>query len=365
MYIYERKEWPRFVWEQAEIAGHLGDVRYLQGRLIGRLSALGFSFQDEAMLQTLTRDVVKTSEIEGEKIDASQVRSSLARRLGLDVAGLTKVISRDVEGVVEMMLDATAQYDKPLSEKRLLNWHTALFPTGKSGLGRIRAGVWRDEASGPMQVVSGPLGREKIHYEAPSFKKVPAEMERFIRWFNSDSGQDPVLRAGIAHFWFVTVHPFEDGNGRIARALADMVLARSEKSPRRFYSMSNQILKERADYYEVLEKSQKGSLDITLWMEWFLKCLKRAIESSDSLLERVLFTARFWEDRAGETFNERQRKVLGLLLEDFKGHLTTSKWAKLTKCSQDTALRDIQDLIQRRILVRDDAGGRSTNYRLK
>jgi len=363
MYIYERKEWPEFTWDQTNLAPLLAKVRHLQGRLLGRMEALGFQLREEATLQTLTEDVVKTSEIEGEKLDAAQVRSSLARRMGMDIGALP-LIDRNVEGIVEVMLDATRKHDSPLTQERLFAWHAALFPTGRSGMRRIRAGGWRAKDSGEMQVVSGPIGRETVHYEAPSHDQLEKEMSRFIKWCNASSDMDPVIKSALAHFWFVTIHPFEDGNGRIARAIADMMLARYEKTSQRFYSMSAQIQRERDDYYLILEDCQKGTLDITRWMDWFLNCLERAIAASEQTLETVLMKAGFWKSHAGESFNDRQRKVLNRLLDGFVGKLTSSKWAKLTRCSQDTALRDISDLLGRQILTKDEAGGRSTSYTL-
>jgi len=363
MYIHERKEWPEFHWDQAKLADLLAEVRHLQGRLLGQMEALGFGLREEATLQTLTQDVVKTSEIEGEKLDTEQVRSSIARRLGMDI-GAAPRIDRNVEGIVEVMLDATRKYAAPLTEERLFDWHAALFPTGRSGMQRIIVGAWRTAASGAMEVVSGPIGREWVHYEAPTYDRLKKEMARFLKWFNASSETDPVIKSALAHFWFVTIHPFDDGNGRIARAIADMMLARSEKSAERFYSMSSQIQRERKDYYLVLENCQKGALNITPWIEWFLNCLKRAIAASEKTLEAVLVKARFWKAHAGKSFNERQRTIINRLLDGFEGKLTSSKWAKLTKCSQDTALRDISDLLNRKILIKEEAGGRSTSYEL-
>lgn len=363
MYIYECKEWPEFKWDQPRLSSLLAEARHLQGRLLGRMETLGFPLREEATLQTLTQDVVKTSEIEGERLDAQQVRSSLARRMGMDIGAL-RPIDRNVEGIVEIMLDATRKYDAPLTQERLFSWHAALFPTGRSGMRRIVAGAWRAEDSGDMQVVSGPIGRETVHYEAPSHDVLKTEMARFIKWCNAAPGMDPVLKSALAHFWFVTIHPFEDGNGRIARAIADSMLARSEKTSQRFYSMSSQIQREREDYYLVLENCQKGTLDITTWMDWYLNCLKRAIGASENILAAVLAKAGFWKTHAGESFNDRQRKVINRLLDGFEGKLTSSKWAKLTKCSQDTALRDISDLLNHKILAKDEAGGRSTSYQL-
>ena len=291
------------------------------------------------------------------------MRSSIARRLGLDIGGLTPA-ERDVEGVVEIMLDATQNYAEPLTGRRLFDWHAALFPTGRSGMSRIRVGAWRNDAKGPMQVVSGAIGKERVHYEAPSADRVREEMRKFLEWFERDHSTDLVLKAGVAHLWFATIHPFDDGNGRIARAIADMVFARSEHSPQCFYSMSAQIRQERKEYYEILEATQKGELDITRWLEWFLGCLSRAFDRAEMILATVLDKARFWERFAKAEFNERQRAIVNRLLNGFEGKLTTSKWAKLAKCSQDTALRDIEDLIRKKVLVKDSAGGRSTSYSL-
>lgn len=363
MYVHERQEWPAFDWDEAQLISLLADVRHLQGRLLGRMQALGFSLRTEAALQTLTQDVVKTSEIEGERLDTGQVRSSIARRMGVDVGGLPPV-DRNVEGIVDVMFDATHEFAAPLTEERLLGWHAALFPTGRSGMQRITVGGWRTAASGPMQVVSGPYGRETVHYEAPGHERLKTEMARFLAWFNTPDETEPVIRAALAHFWFVTIHPFEDGNGRIARAIADLALARSESSAQRFYSMSAQIQRERKAYYDALEASQKGTLDVTRWIQWFLACLRRAILASEETLHAVLTKARFWEALAAETFNERQKTLLNRLFDGFEGKLTSSKWAKLAKCSQDTALRDIADLVERRILAKAAAGGRSTSYEL-
>jgi Fic family protein len=365
MYIYDRKEWPEFRWDQAKLAELLAETRHLQGRLLGRMVALGFPLREEATLETLTQDVIKTSLIEGESLNQGQVRSSIARRLGLDTGGAAVASSRHVEGIVEMMLDATRTYKTPLSKERLLGWHAALFPTGRSGMQRITIGRWRGKQSGPMQVVSGPIGREKVHYEAPGYDRLEKEMRHFITWFNTKPETDLVIKSAVAHFWFVTVHPFDDGNGRIARALADMMLARSEGSAQRFYSMSSQIQRERKAYYDVLEQCQKSTLDITAWIKWYLGCLMRAIEASETTLQSVLAKARFWEAHSGESFNVRQRTVLSLLIDGFEGKLTSSKWAKLGKCSQDTALRDIGTLLERGILLKRDAGGRSTSYTLR
>ncbi len=328
------------------------------------MEALGFPLQQEAVLQTLTEDVVKTSDIEGETLDAVQVRSSIARRLGIDVGGI-ETADRQVEGVVEMMLDATRNYDRPLTVDRLFGWHSSMFPSGRTGMRRVRVGAWRDDSTGPMQVVSGPVGRERIHFEAPAADRLDSEMDAFLEWFKGGRAAadlDDVLRAGLSHLWFVTIHPFDDGNGRMARAIADMALARSENSPQRFYSMSAQIRQERNDYYEILERTQKGTLDVTPWMEWFLQCLGRAIDGAETTLAAVLRKARFWQRHRDVPINERQRLVLNRLLDGFEGNLTTSKWATITKCSSDTALRDILDLVERGVLVRNPSGGRSTSY---
>ena len=363
MYIHELPSWPRFDWNRERLAEPLAAVRHRQGRLLGHMEALGFDLRQEAVLQTLTADVLKSSEIEGEKLDADQVRSSIARRLGMDISGL-KPSDRHVEGIVDMMLDATRHYEQPLTVERLFGWQAALFPTGRSGMTKIRAGAWRDDSSGPMQVVSGPIGKERVHFQAPPAARVNGEIAAFLEWFNTNGGTDPVMNAGLAHLWFVTIHPFDDGNGRIARAITDMVLARSENSPQRFYSMSAQIGQERNAYYDILENTQKGTLDITPWMEWFLDCLGRAIDGAQTTLSAVLAKARFWNALAGFTLNERQRLVLNRLLDGFEGKLTTSKYARLAMCSHDTALRDILPLVERGVLVRNAEGGRSTSYAL-
>jgi len=363
-YIHELPEWPRFHWNQEHFADRLAEVSHEQGRLLGQLQAQGFQLQQEAVLKTLTADVLKTSEIEGERLDAEQVRSSIARRLGMDIGGL-KPADRNVEGVVEMMLDATRNYHQPLSIERLFAWHASLFPSGRSGMSRIRVGAWRDGATGPMQVISGPVGRESVHFEAPAASRLPGEMSVFVDWFNRDgSRQNAILTAALAHLWFVTIHPFDDGNGRIARAIADLQLTRGEGSPQRFYSMSAQIRQERNAYYAILERSQKGTMDVTPWMDWFLGCLGRAIGSAPNTLAGVLTKAKLWESIAGNPINERQRLMLNRLLDGFEGKLTTAKWAALAKCSHDTALRDIHDLVARGILAHNAGGGRSTSYSL-
>jgi len=363
MYIWEQSSWIEFRWDKSALEKTLAETRYKQGRFLGRMEQLGFELQEQAVLETLTQDVLKSSEIEGEKLDPNQVRSSIARRLGLDIGGLTQA-DRNVEGVVEMMLDATRLFDQPLTEERLYGWHAALFPTGYSGMKKIRVGLWRDDQDGPMQVVSGPVGRERVHYEAPPAKRLAREMGAFLEWFSNPSNLDDVLKAAKAHLWFVTIHPFDDGNGRIARAIADMALARSENSRQRFYSMSTQIRKERNDYYAMLEATQKGDLDVTPWFRWFLGCMSRAIDGAEETLSVVLAKAHFWKQHATLTFNERQSKLINRLLDGFEGKLTSSKWAKIAKCSQNTAIRDIQDLMDKGVLQKEAPGGRSTSYSL-
>jgi Fic family protein len=363
-YIHQLPRWPHFQWDFTRIAGQLAAVRHRQGRLLGRMERLGFALRAEANLQSLTEEVVKSSEIEGESLDRDQVRSSIARRLGMEIGALAPA-DRNVEGIVEIILDATESYAAPLTVERLYGWHAALFPTGHSGMKRITVGAWRNEGAGPMQVVSGPPHRERIHFEAPAAGHVDGEMRAFIDWFNDSADLDPVLKAGIAHLWFVTIHPFEDGNGRIARAIADMALARSEDLPQRFYSMSAQIRQERNAYYDILESTQKDSLDIGNWLEWFLACLDRALAGAETILAAVFAKARFWEVHAAcAGFNERQRAMVNRLLDGFEGKLTSSKWAAITKSSQDTASRDINDLIAQGVLQRDPGGGRSTSYSL-
>ena len=358
MYIYEQSEWPHFVWDQNALVNLLAEVRLSQGKLAGRMESIGFELRSEKFLETMTQDVVKSSEIEGEILDQAQVRSSVARHLGMEVAG---VVDRNIDGVVEMMLDATKRFHEPLTAERLFGWHALLFPTGRSGFKRIIVGGWR---KGPVDVVSGAMGKEIVHFEAPLADTVAHEMELFLKWVNQKDQFDLVLKAAIAHLWFVTIHPFEDGNGRIARAIADFLLAQSEDCSERFYSVSAQIQKERKGYYAILEKTQKGLLNITAWMVWFLDCMKRAIEESLLTLDVVKQKADFWESVADIPFNERQRKVLNRLLDGFEGKLTTSKWAKMTHCSQDTAYRDILELVEQDILVKNAEGGRSTSYSL-
>jgi Fic family protein len=328
------------------------------------MESLGFEFRDEALLETLTLDVIKSSEIEGEFLNSGLVRSSIARRLGMEFAGAS-MAERNVDGMVDMMIDATTNCFKPLTKERLFDWHAALFPTGRSGMFRIIVADWRKDATGPMQVVSGAAGREEIHFQAPDADLIEMEMERFLKWFNQETKIDLVVKAAIAHLWFVTIHPFQDGNGRIARALTDMLLAQSDKSTQRFYSMSAQIRVERRDYYGMLEKTQKGNLDISEWINWFLSCLINALNATDKILIRVLFKADFWSRHSNTTINERQRKVLNKILDGFEGKLTSMKWAKMAKCSKDTAIRDINDLINKNILQKEPEGGRSTNYELK
>lgn len=366
-YIHELADWPKFSWDDTCLGGTLAAVRHQQGRLIGRMEALGFQLQQEATLQALTEETVKTSEIEGENLDPAQVRSSIARRLGLDTGGVD-VIDRRVEGIVEMMFDATRHYEQPLTPERLFGWHASLFPSGLSSTRRVRVSAWRDDSTGAMQVVSGPVGQERVHFEAPAAARLDREIVTFLSWFNVGLGptiDDNVLKAGLAHLWFVTIHPFDDGNGRIARAIADLALARSEHTSQRFYSMSAQIRRERNDYYEILERTQTGTMDVTPWMAWFLDCLGRAIDGAQTTLASVLRKARFWQTLRDVPINERQRLMLNRLLDGFDGKLTTSKWASMTKCSSDTALRDILDLVERSILVRNPGAGRSTSYSLE
>jgi Fic family protein len=361
-YIYELPGWPEFHWDEKRISFLLSHVRHRQGRILGKMEGLGFTLQAEANLHMLTAEVVKSGEIEGELLNADQVRSSIARKLGLKIAGLVPA-DRHIDGVVEMMLDATQHYNDALTVKRLFAWHAAMFPAGTSGMQKIVVGKWRNNPKDdPMQVVSGPMGKEKIHFRAPDAELVKDEMKKFMDWFNQNKNMDPVLKAALAHLWYVTIHPFDDGNGRIARAIADMQLARADGTAQRFYSMSSQISKERNDYYDMLEQTQKGTLDITKWIEWFLHCFDRALMATDETLAVVLNKARFWEHHAKTVFNSRQVILLNKLLDGFIGKLTSSKWAKIAKCSQDTALRDIQDLMERKILKKDIAGGRSTSY---
>ena len=362
-WIHELEEWPNFTWDANKLASKLSEVRHRQGLLLGRMEGLGFDLRSEASLAVLTKDVIKSSAIEGEHLDEQEVRSSIARKLGLDVGGLIPA-GRDVDGVVEMMLDATTNYSEELTAERLFNWHTSLFPTGRSGMHKMTVGSWRTESSGAMQVVSGPVGRETVHFVAPAASRVEKEMNVFLCWFASGNDTDPVVKAALAHLWFVTIHPFEDGNGRMARAIADMALARSDGMPDRFYSMSSQIEMERKDYYTHLERQQKWSVDVTEWLEWFLGCLGRSIENAQTSLETIHYKARLWKKVNRHPVNERQRQILNRMLDDFKGHMNTSKYARLAKTSPDSALRDIKDFVARGILVQNPGGGRSTSYRL-
>lgn len=359
-YIYEYDNWPEFTWDDKKIGGILGKVRNLQGKIYGQMGTLGFLIKEETILSTLTLDVLKSSEIEGEFLNYEQVRSSIARRLGIEYAGIVHV-DRNVEGVVEMMLDATQSYDKILDQERIFGWQAALFPSGWSGIHRIDTGCYRD---GVIQVVSGPMGKEKIHFQAPSPNEVKKEMDVFLNWFNKETEIDDVLKAAIAHFWFIIIHPFDDGNGRIARAISDMLLARAEKSTQRFYSLSNQILIEKKRYYDVLQKVQHSSGEITDWLDWFLNCLLRSLENADDTLKLVFKKADFWDKNQETVLNSRQRIMLNKMFDGFEGKLKSSKWAKITKCSADTALRDIKDLIEKGILKQEELGGRSTNYDL-
>jgi Fic family protein len=363
-YIWQQQDWPHWRYDLARLSGLLTQVHHAQGHLMGRMRDLGLGLRDIATLLVLTQDVLKTSEIEGEQLNAETVRSSIARRLGVDIGALAPS-DRHVDGVVDMVLDATGKGDRALTAKRLFGWHAALFPTGYSGMSVIRTGDWRDDAEGPMQVVSGPIGPQKIHFEAPPAALLKTEIAAFLSWFNAEQERDPVLKAGLAHLWFVTIHPFDDGNGRIARAVGDMALARAEQTAQRFYSLSAQIQKERKKYYEMLERTQKGSLDVSDWLEWFLGCLLRAMQDAELTLSAVLGKARFWQRWAATPFNERQIKLINRLLDGFDGKLTTGKWAAIAKCSSDSALRDVTDLIERGVLVKSDSGGRSSSYTLK
>jgi Fic family protein len=362
-YIHQQPGWPHFKWDAAKLSPLLADVRHRQGRLLGRMDGIGFVLRSEASLSTLTDDVIKSSAIEGEHLDPLEVRSSIARRMGLDVAGIIPA-SRDVEGFVEMMMDATQNYRQPLTAERLFDWHSSLFPTGRSGMHRITVGAWRTAESGAMQVVSGPIGREKVHFEAPAAELLDREMSVFLEWLDSTNEMDPVLKAGIAHFWFVTIHPFADGNGRIGRTIADMALARADGVAERFYSMSAQVEAERKQYYQNLEICQRGNMDITSWLEWYLGCLGRAIDRAGDTLSGIMRKAKIWERINQIGVNERQRKVINRVLDGFEGKLNSSKYAKLAKCSPDTALRDIHILLERGILTQNGAGGRSTSYEL-
>ncbi len=363
IYIHQKKDWPNFKWDSEDIVNLLSEARNLQGRLQGKMEALGFELRNEALLDTLTLDVLKTSEIEGELLNHDQVRSSIARKLGMEIVGSVES-DRNVDGVVEMMLDATQNCFKPLTKTRLFDWHAALFPTGRNGIYKIIVGDWRKDTTGPMQVISGPMGKEKVHFEAPNSDLLEKEMSSLLNWFSQNNKIDLVLKASIAHLWFVTIHPFDDGNGRITRALTDMLLAQADKSNQRFYSMSAQMRIERKQYYDILEKIQKGDLNITNWIQWFLQCLINALNSTEEVLVKVLFKGNFWQIHSKTIINERQKKLINKLLDSFDGKLTSSKWAKIAKCSKDTAIRDINDLIEKEILRKEEAGGRSTNYEL-
>lgn len=364
IYIYQQKGWPNFKWDNSLILQKLGDVRNLQGRLMGKMETLGFELRSEAILDTLTIEIIKSTEIEGEFLNPEQVRSSIARRLGMEISGLIPS-DRNVDGMVDMIIDATQNCFKPITSDRLFDWHAALFPTGRSSMYKITVANWRVDTTGPMQVISGAMGKEKVHFHAPDSYNVPNEMNQFMDWYNNNENIDLVLKAAVAHLWFVTIHPFDDGNGRITRALTDMMLARSDKSTQRFYSMSAQISIERKSYYDMLEKTQKGNIEITNWLVWFLDCLTNALKLSETVLFKVLNKAEFWKKNSLTVLNERQILLINKLLDGFDGKLTSSKWAKISKCSSDTALRDIQDLINKDILQKEQAGGRSTNYELK
>jgi Fic family protein len=364
IYLHENPDWPKMTWDTKSISRHCSEVRHKQGKLLGRMESLGFDFKNQAFLTALTEEVVKTSSIEGENLNTDQVRSSIARKLGIKVSGLQENSTREVDGVVELMLDATRKFQKPLDENRLFSWHRCLFPKGKLVPYGISVGKWRTDEDGPMQVVSGAMGKEQVHYEAPAAEKVPSEMQSFFKWFNDIKNEEPLTRAAVAHFWFVTIHPFDDGNGRIGRAIAEMELARSDQSEDRFYSMSSQIFSERKEYYNQLESAQKSGMDITPWVQWFLGCLNRSIDSSEKKLELVLEKAKVWEFVNQFPVSERQKKIINKLLDDFEGYLTSSKYSRMAKCSKETAIRDIQDMMQKKILIKNDSGGRSTSYRL-
>ncbi len=360
-YFHQRNDWPNFNWDTGVLLPLVSKTRDLQGRLLGRMEAIGFELREEAVLETITEDVVKSSAIEGEQLNPEQVRSSVARRLGMDISGLPEA-SRDVEGVVEMTMDATQRYDAPFSKERLCDWHAALFPTGRSGMFKITVGDWRGDQQGPMQVVSGPMGKERVHYIAPEAAKLENEMQQFIEWFNTDESMEPVIKSAIAHLWFVSIHPFDDGNGRIARAIADTQLARADRTTQRFYSITGQILKSKSAYYDVLESTQKGDMDITGWLVWYFERLLAALEHTNQTLSKVLVKANFWELHKHTQFNERQVEMINKLHGHFVGKLHSSKWAKMMKVHRDTARRDIQDLVQKGVLLESGEGGRSTNY---
>ncbi|PCJ21501.1 MAG: cell filamentation protein Fic [Candidatus Cloacimonadota bacterium] len=364
MWIYENKNWPNFIWDEKNISKKLINIRHFQGKLLGKMENISFDLQSEANLKTLTNDIIKSSIIEGENLSFNEVRSSLARHLGIDIGGLI-TISHNVDGIVNVILDATKNFNKPLTKNRLFDWHGALFPTGRSGINKITVGNWRSSKSGPMQIVSGIFGKETVHFEAPHADSIHQEMKLFLEWFEKDNSIDPLLKAGIAHFWFVTVHPFDDGNGRIARAIADLALTRADNTPNRFYSLSTQIELERQEYYNLLEKQQTGSLDLSPWLNWFLDCTDRAILNANETLKKVLLKATIWSEINKLSINKRQRLIINKMLEDdFKGYMNSSKYSKLTKCSNDTALRDIKVLQSYKIFIKNLSGGRSTSYRL-
>jgi Fic family protein len=365
IWIHEHQNWPNFIWNTEYLASKLADIRHRQGRLLGRMESLGFEFQHEASLKMLTNDLINSWAIEGENLNPEEVRSSIARRLGIDIVGHITA-RKNVDGIVEMMLDATQRFSKPLTKNRLFDWHAALFPTGRSGMHKISVGSWRTIDADPMQIISGPIGKEKVHFEAPSAEKLEKEMQAFLSWFNNNNTIDPVIKAGIAHFWFVTIHPFEDGNGRIARAIGDMALARADATQNRFYSLSSQIEAERKQYYDQLEKQQQATPDITNWLTWFFDCLGQAINNAERTLNNVLFKAKLWQSINQKPVNNRQRLIINRMLEDnFKGYINTSKYAKIAKCSTDTALRDIKELKEKGIFIQNPGCGRSTSYRLQ
>ena len=364
LYLWQLPDWPTFHYDTAALTGPLAQAHRAQGQLMGRMSGLGLAQREQATLQVLTQEVIKTSEIEGERLSLATVRSSIARRLGMDIGALAPT-DRHVEGLVDMVLDATGHFDQTLTAERLFGWHAALFPTAFSGMARIRTGAWRDDATGPMQVVSGPPRRQKVHYQAPPAKTLAAQTKTFLRWFNAEkTTNDALIKAGLAHLWLVTLHPFDDGNGRISRAVGDMALARAEGTDQRFYSLSAQIQRERKQYYDRLEATQKGTMDVTAWLAWFLGCLLRAVQGADETLAAVLGKARFWQGWADVPMNERQTKLVNRLLDGFEAKLTTAKWAAIAKCSTDTALRDISDLLAHGVLRKLEGGGRSTGYEL-
>lgn len=366
MWIYKHKDWPKFRWNDSKLMTKLAELRYMQGRLLGKIEELGIELKQDACLKIITTDIIKSSAIEGEKLNNDEVRSSVARRLGIDIGGYVPA-SRDVEGIAEMMIDASQNFNQPLTEQRLFNWHATLFPTGRSGMEFIIVGHWRSDSKGPMQVISGPIGREKVHFEAPPAKSLNKEIKKFLKWFEEDCKKqniDPVIKSGIAHFWFVTLHPFEDGNGRIARAVADLALARADGIKNRYYSISTQIALDRNNYYKKLMQQQSGSLDLTEWLEWYLKCMQRALINSEETLANIYYKNQVWKKLLKHNVNERQKIIISKMLDDFKGYMTTSKYAKIAKCSNDSALRDIQDLNQIGILIKNESGGRSTSYRL-